>query len=185
MKHFITALVLASFLGCAHGKMGTISKELDLNSFDKSKAITVNVITADGIEFSGDKANDETVKLSESKTIEAVYNIRIADELRKKGFQAKVSTGKPANSGIVLNGKVTKFEHGSGAARFWVGMGAGSSNLYTTFTLTDLDHHEDLAIFEVIGTSGGSGGWTAMGSFMNAHLIDGGKKVAQYLSGKK
>ena len=82
----------------------------------------------------------------------------------------------------MLEGKAPLFEHGSGAARALVGMGAGSSNLHLAITL----HRGSfvLADFDVVATSGGRGGLISMSSFIHAHMTDASEKIAEYLENK-
>jgi hypothetical protein len=175
---FKTIILLAMLTGCAHGKMGVVDQNLEQGSISPDQAIFVERVSANDVQISGDKAAD-AVKVSDEKAqIEQRFNRIIADDLRTKGFNAQAINGQ-ATTGLVLTGKVTRFEHGSGAARFLVGMGAGSSNLYTDFQLTDVKTKKVLSKFEVIATSGGN---SAPGGFISAHMTDGAKKVADYLS---
>ena len=172
-------IILAAMLtGCAHGKMGVIDQPLAQGAISTNQTIYVGKVAAGTANFSGDKSAD-AVKVSDEKSeIEQRFGRMIAEELRKKGFNAEVSA-TPPTTGLALTGVVTRFEHGSAAARYFVGAGAGSSNLYTDFKLVDLQTKRVLSKFEVIATSGGSSG---LGSYINAHLADGSKKVADYLA---
>jgi hypothetical protein len=175
-------ILLAAILsGCAHGKMGVVDQELPKGSIGANQTIFVEIVSTAQTQFSGDKSQ-EAVKISDEKAqIEDRFNRMIANELRKKGFKPE-AINNHAKSGLALTGKVTRFEHGSAAARIMVGMGAGSSNLYTDFVLTDLQAGKPISKFEVIATSGGNGGFQASGGYISAHLTDGAEKVADYLS---
>ena len=159
--------------------MGQIDQPLVKGSINKSQVIYVEPISAKNAVFSGDKSGDKSRTDQERQAIDASYKQRIVDALKAKGFNAKIASGR-VKSGLVLSGAVTKFEHGSAAARIMVGMGAGSSNIYTTLQVDDRDHAKTLSKFEVIATSGGQGGIVASGSFMDTHMRDGAEKVATY-----
>lgn len=172
-------VLLVSLIGCAHGKMGMVTQPLDRSKISKSTPIYVMPVTAKGMQVTGDKADDEAKIKQEKTEISDQYHRMIVMELKKRGYNAKPA--KSAKSGVALKGNVRRLEHGSGAARFWVGMGAGSSNMYTDFKMIDVTNKKPIGEFEIIATSGGRGGWSAMGSFMKAHLADGAKKSAEYI----
>lgn len=177
MKWLPFALIM---MACAHGKLGTVSKKLDKGSIKSDQTIYVLPVNVESAHFSGDKSADQ-VRVGEIKaTLHARYGREIAEQLRHKGFRAE-AVDKAPRSGVVLSGKVTRVENGSAAARIFVGMGAGSANLYTDFQLL-LPNGEILSEFEIIATSGGNGGLQASGSYLKAHIQDGAEKTAQYIS---
>ncbi|MEZ4815350.1 MAG: DUF4410 domain-containing protein [Bdellovibrionota bacterium] len=181
--NFKSVLLCLALGACAHGKMGVVDQDLSAGAIPAGATISIEPVSAADAKFSGDKSgvaqrvNDEKIEIKDR------YNRMIAEQLKKKGFNAQ-ATLVPAKSGLALKGKVSKFEHGSAAARILVGMGAGSSDLYTDFELVDVDSQKRLAKFEIIATSGGSGGMQAAGSYMSAHLENGSEKVAEYLTQK-
>ena len=184
MKWFASLLCVSVLVGCAHGKMGTVDMALSKGAISKKTPIFIEPIDAKTMHVSGDKAAD-TVRISQERTeIESRYHRMIGDALKKRGYDAHSTTGRK-DSGIVLFGKITRFEHGSGAARALVGMGAGSSNLFTDLVLEDRSKKQVLARFEVIGTSGGRGGLGATGGFLKAHLEDGSEQTAKYIDENK
>ncbi len=179
MKRLVWLPMVLVLGGCAHGKMGQIDQPLDRAAFDKSTPIFVESVDATNASFSGDKAGDIKRTTEEKDTIHDLYNQKIAEALRAKGYNAKYVTA-PVKEGIVISGDVTKIEHGSGAARYFVGMGAGSANLYTNFKIEDRAAAKTLSKFQIIATSGGSSKTT---SFLDTHMEDGAKKVAEYVAG--
>ncbi len=175
-KYVLPLLIL---MGCAHGKMGHVEQPVGKNAIPAGATIHVVTIKADSAQISGDKAGDDNRVRSIKGEIASRFNREIAEQLRRKGFKAEAVENAPAN-GIVLSGKVTKIENGSAAARILVGMGAGSANMFTDFKLTN--GANTLGKFEVIATSGGNGGFQAAGSYLNAHIIDGAEKAANYIA---
>ncbi len=179
MKSIVGLVMILALGGCAHGKMGQIDQPLDRAAFDKSTPIFVESVNTTNATFSGDKSADVKRVTEEKDAIHDMYNQKIAEALRTKGYNAKFVT-EPAKSGIVISGDVTKIEHGSAAARYFVGMGAGSANMYTNFKIEDRAAAKTLSKFQIIATSGGTSG---LGSYLDQHLADGAKKVAEYVAG--
>ncbi len=183
MKKISLIIIALAFMGCARGKMGAVTKPLDRSKVSQETTLYVFPVATDDIRFEGDKAED-TARLKEEKAeIAERYHSMLISKLIEFGYKAEMAP-KNASEGIAIKGKVTRFDHGSGAARALVGMGAGASNLYTDFVVMDMTNKEVIGKFEVIATSGGRGGLSAMSSFIDAHLTDGSEKAAEYLTGK-
>lgn len=184
MHKLVFLAVVAFMFGCAHGKLGKVDKELDPSLINKTTPIFVEPISIKHAAFEGYDENDGDKKSSDLRKIESNYASEIAKALRHDGYNANaVST--TAKAGIVITGNVTMIDRGSAAKRMWLGMGAGASNLETDFTVEDRSQRKILTKFEVKATSGGRGGLSATGSFVDEHMSDGGEKVADYISGKK
>ena len=164
-------------VGCAHGKMGRVDEPLKTGAFDKTTVIYVTPVDAHDTIFSGDKSADAKTTDMLRARIHNEFDQRIVEALTKRGYAARVANDKVRN-GLELVGHTTRIENGSAAARYFVGMGAGSANMFTTFSIIDTTKGNTVAKFEVIGTSGGSSG---LGSFMDNHLNDSSKKVAEYI----
>ena len=170
--------------GCAHGELGKVDQELDHSLITKTTPIFVEPVSTKMAAFEGYDQNDGDKKSSDLRKIESNYASQIAKALRDQGYHANaVST--PAKTGIVITGNVKMIDRGSAAKRIWVGMGAGSSNLDTDFTIEDRSQHKVLSKFEIKASSGGRGGLSSAGSFVDEHMSDGGEKVADFISGKK
>jgi len=184
MKHLVGYAALILLIGCAHGKMGTVTQPLDRAAYSKTTKFYIYPVTTNDIRFTGDKADDEKRTTEEKEEIGHRYHRMIITDLRKKGFNAALAEGK-IKSGMLVKGNVRKFEHGSGAARALVGFGAGSSNMFTDFKVIDAASKKTVGNFEVIATSGGRAGLASMGSFLDAHLIDGAEKFSEYVSGEE
>jgi hypothetical protein len=185
MKNFLqcswVVLFVITLSACAHGKIGRVSQELDRSLFTKDTPIVIETVHAKDMAVSGDDAQNQIRIDAEVSFIESAYGKLIARDLSNLGYKAEFST-KPVTHGLVLSGRVNRFEHGSESARIWVGMGAGSSNLYTGFILEDRTQKKIIAQFEVISTSGGEGGIAGASEFMQTQVNDGAKKTAEYLT---
>lgn len=174
-------LSIVFLVGCAHGKMGVVDQELSKGSISPETTIYVEPISTEGTKFSGDKSAKQDKVAAEKAEIQQRFHRDLAEQLKKHGFKAQ-AVKESAKSGLVLSGQVTRFEHGSAAARIFVGMGAGSSNLYTDFKLEDRTKNKVLSKFEIIATSGGNSGLQSAGGYIKAHIIDGAEKAAEYLA---
>lgn len=173
----LSLLALGMLIGCAHGKIEHVGQALEKGTITKDTQIYVEPISAKDATFSGDKSAESQKTGSAKNEIEENFNTKIALALTKLGYKATaVEAGK--KDGIIITGKVAKVENGSAAARFFVGMGAGSANMYTNFTIVDRKKAKTLSTFEVVATSGGE---SNMGSYMEKHLLDGASKVAEFI----
>lgn len=163
--------------GCAGAKIKNENVKLEAGALTKTDKIFVETISADHATFTGDKAEDSK-RIAEEKTlIKELFAPEIIAQLKKKGFQA--SRPEKGQKGITLTGNISLFEHGSAASRMFVGMGAGSSNLHMNVKLQK--EGKTISDFDVIATSGGRGGLSAVSSFLKAHIEDGAEKTAEYL----
>lgn len=181
MLKFFWITTYLILVGCAHGKMGVVEQPLTKGTIPTSAVIYVLPISAQGAKFSGDHASKTEKVNAEKEEILQEFNKALVAQLKRHGFKSKAVNEKP-KSGIVLSGNVTRFEHGSAAARIFVGMGAGSSNLYTDFKLTDSTNEKVLSIFEIIATSGGNSGLQSAGGYIKAHINDGAERAAEYIA---
>jgi len=173
------ALVVA-ITGCARAKIKNETVSLQPGTVTKSTLILVKRISADDAVFTGDKADDTKRINDEKKIIKTTLTEDVVGQMKKRGLNAQVYNDKAPKGAVVIEGTVVRFEHGSGAARALVGMGAGSSNMVTRVKAHK--DNETVSEFEVIATSGGRGGLNSMSSFLEAHLIDASEKIAEYVA---
>lgn len=163
--------------GCATGKMGNIETPLAAGAISKTTPIYVEAVSTKDTFVSGDKSGNAKRVNEIKEKIATEYAGKIVEHLKKRGYNAQTADG-PSKMGLTISGDATKVENGSAAARYFVGMGAGSSNLFTNFTITDNVKKATLAKFQIIATSGGESG---VGSYLDRFLNDGGKKLAEYV----
>lgn len=176
----ITAVALLTLIGCAGAKIKNERVALKADAISRTDVILVKEISADKAVFSGDKSGEKDRVDQEKKQIKMMLHDEIANALRKQGFvNAKVySPGAATANAVIVDGSVTAFEHGSAAGRMFVGMGAGSSNMFVDLKVTRGKNL--LTDLQVVATSGGRGGVFSMGSFMKAHVEDAAKQTAKY-----
>jgi hypothetical protein len=175
------ALMLVVTSGCVRAKIKDERFPIRPGSIAKSEVINVKRIDVDKAQFKGDKADDATRIAQEKRMLNQLLADQLIVDLKKRGFVGAKHFEQGSN-GVLLEGTVTLFDHGSGAARYLVGMGAGSSNLHIDVKLTR--DTETLADFTVVATSGGRGGIDAMGSFLEAHITDASEKITDYIMNK-
>ena len=181
----LSFLVMMAFMfGCAHGELGKVDQDLNRSLITKSTPIFIEPISTKQAAFEGYDENDGDKKSSDVKKVESNYANQIAKALREQGYNAN-AVSVASKTGIAIMGSVKVLDRGSAAKRIWFGMGAGSSNLDTDFTIEDRSQHKVLSKFEIKATSGGHGGLSSTGSFIDEHMSDGGEKVADFISGKK
>jgi hypothetical protein len=104
-------------------KSASGSKKLDVSGYSK-------VLVQDFTDKASEKvpANKQAAKAAEMKGVDQRFADEIAREIERRGDFQKVSrTDTPDEGTLVVTGQITRYEEGSAAARFWVGMGAGSS----------------------------------------------------------
>lgn len=176
-KWVVLSLALIVLVGCARGQIKQERTSLQAGAVSKTETILVKPFEASQMRVTGDKA-DEAARVHQEKVfLNQGLSEQLISDLKKKGFNAKRYS--PSEKGAVLEGSVPLFEHGSGAARALVGMGAGSSNLHLAVKLHR--GNTTLADFDVVATSGGRGGLISTGSFIDAHISDASEKIVEYL----
>ena len=174
---FLLAVCLA-FAGCAGAKVKDVRLGIQPGAITKSDLILVKKMGADNAAFSGDKAGDTQRVSDEKQMIHDELSVAVVQELRSKGLNAELYTSDKAEGAIVIDGAVTKVDHGSGAARYLLrGMG-GSSNM--AFNVRVYKSGRDLiGDFDIAASSGAKNG---VGSFVKDHVEDGAKQTADYIA---
>jgi hypothetical protein len=169
-------------VGCVHASVGAVRTPLQKGAILKTEQITVMPFTAEEAVFEGDMAADGPRITQEKQIIRDRLASQIARELACWGYQAEPFAGGANTARIVIEGKVTRFDHGSGAARWLVGTGAGSSDMFIRVRIYSGSRENVLADFDVTATSADTGGFESMGrSFLDEHIADGAEKIRQYI----
>ena len=106
---------------------------------------------------------------------------RIASEIRKTTIFTEVSRAQLTEDAIVISGVITRYEEGSSAMRFWVGMGAGSSYLDAEVNFDDNLNHQELGTIKVDKNSWFLGGGLASGQTVEAFMQVASQKIAKEL----
>jgi hypothetical protein len=125
-KIAVVAFAALGLVGCgttSNLKPAQADRKLDLSSYNK---VVVNDFRDKATER--EKPAKQDAKRPEMQRVCRDFADRLADEIEKKGCFHTVSRSGPEDeSTLLIGGNVLRYEAGSAAARFWVGMGAGSS----------------------------------------------------------
>jgi hypothetical protein len=111
--------------------------------------IVIKEFSTDGAEYS--RVDDEERAKITTMTPMLLSNIALSMEGELKGkklFKNIIKNGEPKGKAVILEGKITEFNAGSRALKFWVGFGAGKAYLKFKGRLLDAATGKELANFE-------------------------------------
>lgn len=164
MKKLLILLAIVAIVipGSALAKMkapDVLDKEkiLTEESLSKYKTVGVKLFSTDDVKY--ENVDDEEMKKMKRTLKECQEKLAktIVNNLKDAGRDAFVIDEETKNAGkadMVIEGKITKINLGSGVARFFVGFGAGSAGLSVEGDLKDAKSGDALAKFEHENTSG-------------------------------
>lgn len=110
----------------------------------------------------------------------------IVTEIEKTERFASVSRSNQGLADtIMVSGDITRFKEGSGALRFWIGFGAGSSYFDATVEITDATTGDVLGTITVDKNSWALGGAIASGQTVETFMQGAAKKIAMELESAK
>jgi hypothetical protein len=186
VRFVAVAFVLALVTGCrAPARIENV--RTDVPALSRAEPFLVAPVTANEAKFSGDGAGNQQKIADEKKTIHETMAPRLVSKLAENGFaQAAVLNGpSAAPDALVLEMALIRYNHGEGALRGNVGLGAGRSSVHFTCRLwKGAARDKPVGDFDVSADSGNQGGWTNMGSFLDEHLRDATDALAEYLASK-
>ena len=110
---------------------------------------------------------------------------RIATEIRETGAFPNVSRSPVEGKALVLGGRITRFKEGNGAARLFIGFGAGSSFFDATVVLKDHETGQVLGEIVVDRNSWPLGGVLAATQTVDRFMAGAAKKTAAELDALK
>lgn len=110
---------------------------------------------------------------------------RISASVKEKGVLRTVSREPIAGKSIVVSGAITKYEEGSGALRFLVGFGAGSSYFNADVHVTDLASQQELGKIVIDKQSWVLGGVAASTQTVESFMDGAARKIASELADAK
>jgi hypothetical protein len=181
MKNIYLLLLISLLASCASGKITNVSTDLAAGSVKSGSSFYIAPISADKATYTGDKTGEVSVVNKSKATIKSLFHRKIISNLKKHGFKQAKKSSK-ADYKIMVD--IAHVDHGSSAKRLMLGFGAGASKMVMDVKAFQKTK-EPVAEFEVIATSGGRAGFNALGSFLEAHLVDASKKVADYFNSKQ
>jgi len=111
--------------------------------------IIIKDFSVDGAEYS--RVDDEEKSKIIAMTPMLLSNIALTleGELKsKKLFKTIIKNGEPKGKAVILEGKISEFNAGSRALKFFVGFGSGKAYLKFKGKLVDAQTGKELATFE-------------------------------------
>lgn len=148
----ISISLIALFLyGCAGGEVANVITGLKPGDLSKNQAVLVKDFDTANTTFSGDNTDDVNIVKSQKKKIASAITASLSSRLKQNGFNVHdYGENNISNDTVVIDGVVTRVNHGSGAARFMVGFGAGSAWMKTTVKMYRAQSPDEvLAEFQV------------------------------------
>lgn len=145
--------------------------------------IVIREFSTEGAAY--ERVNDEERTKIDAMTPMLLSNIALSlegDLKMKKLFKNVDRSGTPKGKAVILEGKITEFNAGSRALKFFVGFGAGMAYLKFKGRLVDAETGKELATFEDRET--GYRGAVSMESFEDLfpHQAKGiGQNLAKFL----
>lgn len=179
----VFAIVLT---GCATAVIHQAQVSSGLNLAAESGTIYVKDFDASRAVFKGDYSDVAEKVAAQRARLPGVITKEMIDYLAKNGRRAVRYDGGASSAGLIVDGVVTEVDAGSGAARFWVGMGAGSSRVKANVRVYRTSNTSTpIAALEIEGHSGGRGGLTGYADWIGTNSKDIALKVGKFLCGKK
>ena len=109
----------------------------------------------------------------------------IAAKVRASGAFQEVTRTATTGKALSVSGRITRLTEGSGALRFWVGMGAGSSYFEVTTELTDAQNGASLGTIRTDKNSWALGGAIASSQTVQSFMEGASDKIATELRDSK
>ncbi len=178
----LVALGSALCAGCGGAGISIIRTDLAPGALSRADNLVVKPVAADQTEFLGDFSDDPPSVAANRESIKNTYHAKLVTALVAAGFKAEALAegAQPPEGAVVVDMVAEKFDAGSNAARVVWGFGAGASFLLTAVKVTK--GGAVLADVTVDATSGGRGGFSAIGNWLDMHLDDSVEQLVEYLS---
>lgn len=181
---FLSCLAFAvAALGCAASKVAIVKTPLQPGAVTKSQTFLVKPFAIENAVFTGDNTDDPAVVDRQKKRIPQELVTALLARLSKSGYKGEDDESAAGTQDVVvIDGVITHVNHGSGAARAFLGMGAGAAWMKATIKLYKAGAPSDtLAEFMIESTSGGRGGLFASGDFTTTNIADLANAIVTYL----
>jgi hypothetical protein len=186
-KSILSTIVLGALAaGCATGKVVEVRTPLAPDAVAKDKTIYIKTFDASKAEFQGDYSDVAGNIDKERVRVPDIIGVELIARLKERGLKAeKYAPGVPADA-LVVDGRVTLVDSGSGAARFWIGMGAGASSVFADVKVVREGKPDaPLCDLKMAGHSGGTGGIYGYQDWIGANAKDLAITMADYIAGDR
>lgn len=154
---------------------------LDLSGYDRIVVLDF----ADHTDKAALKADKRVVYEARTAAATRTFADLIAAEIRKTGAYAEVLREPNGQPAVMVTGTIIGYKEGNAAARFLVGMGAGSSYFDAEVLFSDLISSQRLAEVRVDKNSWALGGGLAAGQTVEHFMQGAAKKIARELAEAK
>ncbi len=183
-RHIAFVLFILTLGGCARGLIENVVVELA--PISKSQPISVQDFDTSATIFQGDDSGDANRVAIERQTIPQTISQELCIRLGSKGMHAtKYAEADTKGDVLVVSGVIVEVNHGSASARFWWGMGAGKATIKAHVKIYKAHAPNDiLGEFDLVGTSGGTGGAYGYQDWVRANAVDMAEHLARYLDKK-
>ncbi len=170
-------------VGCAGSDVVSVKTPLQPGAVSRSQTFLVKDFAIENAVFAGDNADDASVVAQQKADIPGDLRRELVMALSRCGFKAhSYDEGVRVGDAVVIDGAVTHVNHGSGAARAWVGAGAGAAWMRAVVRIYKAETPADtLSEFTVEASSGGRGGLFASGDFTHSNVRDLADATAGFL----
>ncbi len=162
--------------GCAGASVSTIRTPLNVGALSRTDSLVIKPAASDNTVFEGDYSDDPPSVADGRRRLRTMFATRAAHVLNAAGLKAALH---PTQGDVVVEMVVQKFDAGSNAARAVVGFGAGASFLLTDVKL--IKGGTVIADFTLDASSGGRGGFSSIGSWLDRHIDDSVRILRDYL----
>ncbi len=191
IRSIIVLTGLAALAGCGTTtslqKPGDAEAGIDLAGYDQVIVANFTNDATSSKAFKGKTADEKRVAhQADTDAATNTFADMIVAELIKTDAFSQVGRGESPQAGALwIDGRITRFEKGSAAARLFVGMGAGSSYFDATVNVKDAATGNTLGTIVVDKNSWVLGGGLAAGQSVEGFMRGGAKKVATELQEAK
>ncbi len=179
---FSAVIVCIIFLtGCmGGGNIANIKTGLKAGTLNKTQTILVKEFEMADTVFSGDNAKNPMVVMNQKKQIASHSKSWLISILSNKGFNAVDYKDAPKSAdAVIIEGKFTRINNGSGAVRFIVGLGAGAAWMEGDIVISSNPSIKTvLAEFQTQSSTQGSASPANMTDFLTKQFA---KTIAEYI----
>jgi curli biogenesis system outer membrane secretion channel CsgG len=147
--------------------------------------IVVRDFSTDGAELANLDAEEKKIVEEIKPTIVKNLKESLVKSLKKEGkFRNVLAKGEPKGKAVIVEGKFTKFNGGTGAAKFflgWIAPKSGKTNISVTGRLVDAKTGRELATFSDTRSGGEGGGLGRIRGVMPVQATDEGEEIANFI----
>lgn len=168
----------ASADGAAAGTARGAASRIDASGYDR-------IVVLDFVDATGKGGLSPEQARSHDQAMASAVRVfpdLIAQKLRESGAYREVVRGPAQGRALVVSGRITRLVEGSGALRFWVGMGAGSSYFDATTELADSETGQSLGQVVTDKNSWALGGIIAASQTVASFMEGAAQKIATELA---